>query len=287
MRVSLGKITHPEGAELQLDTAPADWIADRLLPWGADVGTRVCAIVPVGYEAYLRVFHHAEEHVGSESIRRRWSELAQRSGRQMHPAVQFDRFAWPNPPQEGSLDRQEATALVSLLRAHTTTPNHCWLAIWHGFSQLTGSVQVQVVGGRGLRAWLQQRRAARSRRCADGVSPESGVLPVPRADQRRSALRAYAGAPSDAEYVVAGGPRVVRGDGNRLQLDARGVHAGVWCGITRQRPRGDRRVRGDPARHRWRHCQRQNDTGSAVRFQWSTRHRSKRHHPNATQHSIP
>ena len=121
MRVSLGKITHPEGAELQLDTAPADWIADRLLPWGADVGTRVCAIVPVGYEAYLRVFHHAEEHVGSESIRRRWSELAQRSGRQMHPAVQFDRFAWPNPPQEGSLDRQEATALVSLLRAHDDT----------------------------------------------------------------------------------------------------------------------------------------------------------------------
>jgi hypothetical protein len=161
LRVSLGKITHPEGAELQLDTAPADWIAGRLLPWGADVGTRVCAIVPVGYEAYLRVFHHAEEHVGSESIRRRWSELAQRSGRQMHPAVQFDRFAWPNPPQEGSLDRQEATALVSLLRAHTTTPTHCWLAIWHGFSQLTGSVQVHAVGGRGLRAWLQQRRVAR------------------------------------------------------------------------------------------------------------------------------
>ena len=160
MRDRLGKITHPEGAELQLDTAPADWIAGRLLPWGADVGTRVCAIVPVGYEAYLRVFHHAEEHVGRESIRRRWSELAQRSGRQMHPAVQFDRFAWPNPPQEGSLDRQEATALVSLLGAHTTTPNHCWLAIWHGFSQLTGSVQVHAVGGRGLRAWLQQRRVA-------------------------------------------------------------------------------------------------------------------------------
>jgi hypothetical protein len=172
LRVSLGKITHPEGAELQLDTAPADWIADRLLPWGVDVGTRVCAIVPVGYEAYLRVFHHAAEHLGSESIHRRWSELAQRSGRQMHPAVQFDRFAWPNPPHQGSLDRREADALVSLLRAHTTTPNHCWLAIWHGFGQLTGSVQVHAVGGRGLRAWLQGRTASRSRSCADGLSPE-------------------------------------------------------------------------------------------------------------------
>src|SRR4026208_391927 len=72
------------------------------------------------------------------------------------------------------------------------------------------------------------RTAARSCRCADGVSPDSGILLVPRADRRRSALRASAGAPSDAEYVVAGGPRVVRGDGNRLRLDARGVRAGVW-----------------------------------------------------------
>ncbi len=162
MRVGERKITHPEGAELQMDTAPADWIAPRLLPWGGDVGTRVCAIVPTGYEAYLRVFHHAEEHVGSESIRRRWSELAQRSGRQMHPEVQYSRFAWPDPPHEGSLDLQEATALVSMFRAYTTTPHNCWLAIWHGFGYLTGSVSVHVARERGLRAWLQRRRAARS-----------------------------------------------------------------------------------------------------------------------------
>ena len=156
MRVSLGKITHPEGASCSWTLHPPTGSPIDCCR-GALTSAHVCApSCPVGYEPYLRVFHHAEEHVGSESIRRRWSELAQRSGRQMHPAVQFDRFAWPNPPQEGSLDRQEATALVSLLRAHTTTPNHCWLAIWHGFSQLTGSVQVHVVGGRGLRAWLQQ-----------------------------------------------------------------------------------------------------------------------------------
>lgn len=150
MGATTGRITHPEGAELQLDTTPANWIADRLLPWRGGVGTRVCAIVPTGYEAYLRIFHHAEEHVGSESIRRRWSELAQRSGRQMHPAVQFARFAWPEPPQAGSLDRQEATVLVSVLRAHTATPHNCWFAIWHGFSQLTGSIRVRVTRERGL-----------------------------------------------------------------------------------------------------------------------------------------
>ena len=156
------RFAHPEGAELQLDTTAADWIADRVLPWGADIGTRVCAIVPTGYDAYLRVFHPAEERVGSESIRRRWSVLAQRSGRQMHPAVQFERFGWPAPPRVGSLDRQEATALVSMLRAYTTTPNNCWLAIWNGFGQLTGSMLVLVARKHGLRDRLQRRRGVRS-----------------------------------------------------------------------------------------------------------------------------
>jgi hypothetical protein len=156
------KITHPTGAALQRDTASAHWIAERVLAWGGGRGTRVCAIVPTGYEAYVRVFHHAEERVENVWIRRRWRELAQRSRRQMHPAVQFDRFAWPHPPQTGSLDRQEATALVSMLRVHTTTPNDCWFAIWHGFSQLTGSVAVHVARGRRLRAGLQRRRTMRS-----------------------------------------------------------------------------------------------------------------------------
>jgi hypothetical protein len=149
---------------LQLDTAPAGWIADRVLPWNRDVGTRVCAFVPTGYEAYVRVFHHAEERVGTESIRRRWRELAQRSGRHMHPAVQFDRFGWPYPPQEGSLDLHEATALVSMLRAHTATPTSCWLAIWNGLGQLTGQVSTRVARQRGVRAWLQRRRAVNDNR---------------------------------------------------------------------------------------------------------------------------
>jgi hypothetical protein len=79
----------------------------------------------------------------------------------MHPAVQFRRFDWPEPPQRGSLDRQEATALVSMLRPHTTTPNNCWLAIWDGFSQLTGSASVRVKAEHGLRAWLRRRRTMR------------------------------------------------------------------------------------------------------------------------------
>lgn len=160
LRSSL-RITHPEGAELQLDTAPANWIVNRLLSWDADVGMRVCAVAPTGYDVYLRVFHQVEEPARGESIRRRWSEIAQHTGRQMHPAVQFNRFSWPIPPQEGSLNRQEATALVSLLRAQTTTPNNCLLAIWHGYGQLAGSFKVVIVGMRGPWAWLRQRRLTR------------------------------------------------------------------------------------------------------------------------------
>ena len=239
-------ITHPQGAVLQLDISPADWIANRLLPWGRDLGTRACAIVPTGYEAYIRVFHHAEERVGSVAIRRRWHELAQRSGRHMHPAVQFDRFAWPNPPQEGSLDREEATALVSVLRAHTTTPNKCWLAIWHGFSQLTGAIGVGFARERGLRAWFPRRRAVRSdwfkppSDLADAPTvslPNREVLPVPWDDRRRSAIRASDGPPSDTEYVVARGPRMVRGDGNRLQFDAGRMHPGLCDGVAVYGPR--------------------------------------------------
>jgi hypothetical protein len=153
------KITHPEGAELQRDTATADWIADRLLLWGADVGTRVCALVPTGYEAYVRVFHHAEERVGSESTRRRWSELAQRSGRQMHPGVQFARFAWPDPPQVGSLDRQEATALVALLCADRVAPGEYFLyrgpiEVVTRFEHLPGHLQTPNMWWPEDRAWF-------------------------------------------------------------------------------------------------------------------------------------
>ena len=167
---------HPQGAELQLDTAAADWIAGRVLPWSAVVGTRVCALVPTGYDAYVRVFHHVDERVGRESFRRRWSELAQRSGRRMHPAAQFDRFGFPGPPPIGSLDRDEATALVSTLRAYTTTPNSCWLAIWNGFAQLTGSFStVRAARNGALHPRPERRRVIRS----DMPGPPSDLANAP------------------------------------------------------------------------------------------------------------
>ena len=85
-------IRHPDGAELQFDTASADWIADQLLPPRRDAGMRACSIVPNGYAAYVRILHQVREYVGETWVPRRWSEIAESNGRVMHPSVQFERL---------------------------------------------------------------------------------------------------------------------------------------------------------------------------------------------------
>jgi hypothetical protein len=172
---SRSTLSHPKGASLQRDLEPAEWIIDRMLPWGPDVGTRVGAIVPIGYDAYVRLFHHVEQPIATERTRWRWSEIAERSGRIMHAAVQFDRFRWPHRPQLGSLDRDEATALVRMLRSHTMTSNRCWFAIWNGYAQLTGSMRIRVAGEEpGVLAWLP-----RGTRRSDPIEPPRGLADAP------------------------------------------------------------------------------------------------------------
>jgi hypothetical protein len=126
--------SHPPGATLQLDVTPASWIVGRLWPWNADVGTRVGAVVPEGFDVYVRAFHPA----GGA----RWSEVAEATGRTFHPLAQFTRLAgevWEGePPREGCIDRPGAEALVGRLRQHTRTSDDCWLAIWHGYGGITG-----------------------------------------------------------------------------------------------------------------------------------------------------
>lgn len=139
---------HPSGAELQLDVSTADWILPRLLPWGAGMGTPVCSVVPTGYEAYVRIFHHVQELEGTTWVRRRWAELAARSGLRMHPAVQFERLSATSSPNTGQLANSEATALVEVLRAYTSTTEACWLAIWEGYSGVPAHVAALVDDGR-------------------------------------------------------------------------------------------------------------------------------------------
>lgn len=172
------RANHPPGAELQTDTAPADWIAPRVLPWGRDVGFHVCALVPTGYDAYVRVFHHVDEPDGEIWVRRRWSEIAERSGRRMHPAVQFERFASPHRPS-GELDQDEATALVAVLRACTSPPERYWMAIWEGYAELSpGGSAMNVMWEPGLRGRL--RRLMSGTRRSIPIEPPDGLTAAPK-----------------------------------------------------------------------------------------------------------
>ena len=92
----------------------------------------------------------------------------------MHPAVQFTRFGSEERPLEGQLDKVEAELLIGILREHTSTPEHCWLAIWHGYGELSGAVGFLWLRGRGLRGWWVRRMQRRQR-----VEPPPGLSEAP------------------------------------------------------------------------------------------------------------
>lgn len=122
------------------DLASTTWLAGRLHPFGVDTGS----VIPVGFEAYARVFHPVVTGSGAE----RWSSIAARHGRTVHPEMQLHRInrrAGEAPPPDysewdgyaaGSLPMTERRALVELLRPATTTPDNCWLCVWEGWGGL-------------------------------------------------------------------------------------------------------------------------------------------------------
>ena len=125
----------------------ADWIHGRLHPFAQDVGS----VVPVGFAAYARIFHPArsEGRMGASGtivpgVDVRWSDVAGRSGRTVHPEMQFHAIAAPqrdsepriDEPMLGVLSKSQAGALVGLLSKHTATPNSCWFCLWEGYGYL-------------------------------------------------------------------------------------------------------------------------------------------------------
>jgi hypothetical protein len=75
----------------------------------------------------------------------RWSEVASWTGTTVHPLMQFHRIAklpafpghrrpnWGAVPSEGELPSAEGERLVAILRAHTATPDRCYLGLWEGY----------------------------------------------------------------------------------------------------------------------------------------------------------
>lgn len=115
-------------------TVEAEWIEDRLAPFGSCVS----AIVPDGFEAYVRIFHPATER-NNERIR--WADVAAKSCRTMHRLAQFHAINRPqvsdvdpaNGPDPGELPPDLLTALCGALATHTTSPQSCFFCLWEGY----------------------------------------------------------------------------------------------------------------------------------------------------------
>lgn len=117
-----------------------DWIAGRLGPFGGSVSS----VVPVGFAAYARILHPAEEP-GVEGRLVRWSDVARWAGVALQPDAQFHTIALPavrpaapppwrgQGPTPGRLYPPDADVLAAVLRRHTSTPEECRFGLWDGY----------------------------------------------------------------------------------------------------------------------------------------------------------
>lgn len=126
------------------DVSGAAWLGERLAPsWRTVAGT-----VPTGFDAYARVLHPVDTGDGHQ----RWAHVAEVTGRQVHPAVQWHTLVGaPSPhahgsdlwqdgePEQGNLALEPLLALCEVLARHTTTPEDCSFALWEGWGQLHGA----------------------------------------------------------------------------------------------------------------------------------------------------
>jgi hypothetical protein len=126
------------------DAKAAEWVPKGLRGFGETV----LSVVPDGYEAYARIFHHA--YRDDPPSRVLWRDVATGNGRISHRAMQWPsivgsrHFAdgasqpglWDTEPLKGSLPEELVPPVIAVLARHTATPEHCWYAVWDGFGCL-------------------------------------------------------------------------------------------------------------------------------------------------------
>jgi hypothetical protein len=120
------------------DIEEAHWIRSRLAPFA---NGRADSVVPQGFAVYARILHPVYRGL----VPVRWREVAAWTGRSLQPDSEFHSIAFPvqetaepapwsgQGPRRGRLDAADAAALVDILARHTSTPDHCWFCIWHGY----------------------------------------------------------------------------------------------------------------------------------------------------------
>jgi hypothetical protein len=118
--------------------ASVEWI-NTALRRDSSIGS----LVPPVFEAYARVFHPAARYLGDDDVDVRWAEVAEANGRVAHPAMEWGSITgsleffdegdqsptWNAAPARGHLPGHVAARLVEVLRAHTTTPDDCFVGV--------------------------------------------------------------------------------------------------------------------------------------------------------------
>lgn len=133
-----------------VDASAAEWIVAGLRGFADSV----LSLVPVGFAAYVRVFHPAYLTARAGRTPVRWREIAAVNKARAHSGMQLcaltgsDHFmhhsqpgVFDEPPRAGSLPPELAVTLASALALHTTTPDRYWFAVWNGFGGTRADVR--------------------------------------------------------------------------------------------------------------------------------------------------
>lgn len=143
------------------DVDRARWIGDRLAPFGTNT---ITSVIPGGFEAYARLLHPVETDPRGIHPTVRWAGVARWSGVEVTPTTQFYDIAIPpgipgvpapgagSQPAEGTLCRDDAAALVDVLRIRTGD-SRCWFALWEGYGW-DSAAMLTLGGGRSTTAKL-------------------------------------------------------------------------------------------------------------------------------------
>ena len=126
------------------DIHEAEWIAPRLHPFLTDVGS----VIPVGYDAYARIFHPVPLERAAASR----AGLTSRSATGVSPTAEMQFHLIDTPRGEpasgrllvglaenirsvGSLPLESRRALVEHLDPVTAPPGDVWFCVWDGLGE--------------------------------------------------------------------------------------------------------------------------------------------------------
>ena len=122
----------------QFDRAEARWMESHLSHfWDQSL----VGIAPIGFETYGRLFHPAYDQAGA---RIRWRAASIWSGADFPASADFLHVALPlgpspspvpwsgGGPRIGTLDSEDARALIEVLRDFTTDLDPIWFGLWDG-----------------------------------------------------------------------------------------------------------------------------------------------------------